>query len=74
MTIQMNDIKNSTLAAIGSIPTYLTAIETQTMITIASSIILPICLFFAGKVVDILYQEWRVRRIEQKRLKEKNNG
>ena len=51
----MQDIKNFYLAWVSSIPV-LAAIESRTLITIISAIILPIVFFAIGKTADILLQ------------------
>jgi hypothetical protein len=52
----MNDLKNLTLAWISSASSLFTAIETKTLITVTSAIILPIIFFALGKTVDALLQ------------------
>jgi hypothetical protein len=51
----MHDIKNFYLAWVASVP-YLTAIETHTLISLVSAIVLPIVFFAIGKTADILLQ------------------
>ena len=51
----MHDIKNFYLAWIASVP-YLTAIESHTLISLISAIVLPIVFFAIGKTADILLQ------------------
>jgi hypothetical protein len=51
----MHDIKNFYLAWIASVP-YLTAIESHTLISVISAIVLPIIFFAIGKTADILLQ------------------
>ena len=51
----MQDIKNFYLAWIASVP-YLTAIESHTLISVISAIVLPIVFFAIGKTADILLQ------------------
>ena len=51
----MHDIKNFYLAWIASVP-YLTAIESHTLISVISAIVLPIVFFAIGKTADILLQ------------------
>ena len=51
----MQDIKNFYLAWVASVP-YLTAIETHTLISLISAIVLPIVFFAIGKTADILLQ------------------
>ena len=52
----MNDMKNILLAWISSISTVFAAIETRTLITIISAIVLPIVFFTAGKTIDVCLQ------------------
>lgn len=52
----MNDTKNILLAWVSSISTVWTALETRTLITIISAIVLPILFFIAGKAVDVALQ------------------
>ena len=51
----MHDIKNFYLAWVASVP-YLTAIESHTLISLISAIVLPIVFFAIGKTADILLQ------------------
>jgi len=51
----MHDIKNFYLAWIASVP-YLTAIESHTLISVISAIVLPVIFFAIGKAIDILLQ------------------
>ena len=51
----MHDIKNFYLAWVASVP-YLTAIESHTLISLISAIVLPIIFFAIGKTADILLQ------------------
>ena len=51
----MHDIKNFYLAWIASVP-YLFAIESHTLISVISAIVLPIVFFAIGKTADILLQ------------------
>lgn len=51
----MHDIKNFYIAWIATVP-YLAAAESHTVITMVSTIILPIIFFAIGKTADILLQ------------------
>ena len=51
----MHDIKNFYLAWVASVP-YLTAIESHTLISLISAIVLPIVFFAIGKTADIVLQ------------------
>ena len=51
----MHDIKNFYLAWVASVP-YLTAIETHTLISLISAVVLPIVFFAIGKTADIVLQ------------------
>lgn len=52
----MNDIKNFLLAYFSTVSSVFAAIETRTLITIISAIILPILFFSIGKTIDVLLQ------------------
>jgi hypothetical protein len=52
----MNDIKNILIAWISSASSVFAAIETRTLITIISAIVLPIVFFTIGKTIDVLLQ------------------
>ena len=51
----MQDIKNFYLAWVSSVPV-IAAIESRTLISIISAIVLPIAFFALGKTADILLQ------------------
>ncbi len=52
----MNDTKNILLAYISSISSIFEAIETRTLITIISAIVLPVVFFTIGKTIDVILQ------------------
>lgn len=52
----MNDTKNILIAWLSSLSSVFAAIETRTVITIISAIVLPIIFFTLGKTVDVLLQ------------------
>lgn len=52
----MNDMKNFLLAYFSTVSSVLAAVETRTLITIISAIVLPILFFAIGKTVDVLLQ------------------
>lgn len=58
----MNDLKNLTLAWISSTSTVFTAIQSRTLITVTSAVILPIIFFALGKTVDVVLQIYLHRR------------
>lgn len=58
----MHDFKNILLAWISSISSIFTAIETKTLITIISAVVLPIVFFTIGKTVDVLVQMYLAKR------------
>jgi hypothetical protein len=62
----MTDLKNICLATFSSTTSIFTAIETQTLITIISAIVLPVLFFCIGKAVDVLVQV-RLRQMADKR-------
>ena len=51
----MQDIKNFYLAWVSSVPV-IAAIESRTLISIISAIVLPIAFFALGKTADVLLQ------------------
>ena len=63
----MNDTKNILLAWISSLSSVFTAIETRTVITIISAIVLPIIFFSIGKAVDVYVQIYLRRRDERRK-------
>ncbi len=58
----MNDLKNFLLAYLSTVSSVFTAIETRTLITIISAIVLPILFFGIGKTVDVLLQIYLDKR------------
>lgn len=60
--IFMNDLKNFLLAYLSTVSSVFTAIETRTLITIISAIVLPILFFGVGKTVDVLLQIYLDKR------------
>lgn len=52
----MNDLKNFLLAYFSTVSSVFAAVETRTLITIISAIVLPILFFAIGKTVDVLLQ------------------
>lgn len=52
----MNDTKNILLAWISSASSVFTAIESRTLITIISAVVLPIVFFMIGKAIDVMLQ------------------
>lgn len=52
----MNDTKNLFIAYLSSASSFVAAIETRTVITLISAIVLPIVFFAIGKTVDVLIQ------------------
>ena len=67
----MNDLKNILIAWISTSPSILTAIETKTVITIVSAIILPILFFTMGKTVDVLLQIYFRTKEDKKKREQK---
>lgn len=64
----MNDIKNFLLAYFSTVSSVFAAIETRTLITIVSAIVLPILFFAIGKTVDVLLQiHLNKKRIERRK-------
>lgn len=62
----MHDFKNILLAWVSSISSIFAAIETKTLITIISAIVLPIVFFTIGKTVDVLVQLYFRQREERR--------
>ena len=52
----MNDFKNILIAYFSTAPSLFAAIETRTVITVISAIVLPILFFTAGKTIDVVLQ------------------
>ena len=65
----MNDMKNMLIAYISSVSTIFTAIETGTLITVFSAIVLPILFFTVGKAIDVMLQLHLKGRDENRRDK-----
>lgn len=64
----MHDFKNILIAWLSSTTVVFTAIETKTLVTIISAIILPILFFSIGKTVDVMLQIYlRNREIRSER-------
>jgi hypothetical protein len=61
----MNDLKNILIAWTSSTSAVFTAIETKTLITLFSAVILPIIFFAIGKTVDVIVQIHLRRRQER---------
>ena len=57
----MQDIKNFYLAWVSSVPV-LAAVESRTLISIISAIVLPIVFFAIGKTADVLLQIYLDKR------------
>jgi len=57
----MQDIKNFYLAWVSSVPV-LAAVESRTLISIISAIVLPIVFFAIGKTADVILQIYLDRR------------
>jgi hypothetical protein len=52
----MNDFKNFLIAYFSTAPSLFAAIETRTLITVISAIVLPILFFTVGKTIDVILQ------------------
>jgi hypothetical protein len=66
----MNDIKNISIAWVSTVTSVCTAIESKTVITIVSAIVLPIVFFAIGKTVDVCLQIHLRRRDEERGRRE----
>ena len=58
----MNDFKNFFIAYSSTAPSLFAAIETRTLITVISAIVLPIFFFTVGKTIDVLVQIYLDKR------------
>lgn len=63
----MNDFKNIMLAYAASASSLFAAIETRTLITIISAVVLPILFFAIGKAIDIGLQIYLLRKKSEAR-------
>jgi hypothetical protein len=61
----MNDFKNFLIAYFSTAPSLFAAIETRTLITVISAIVLPILFFTVGKTIDVVLQIY----LDQRRQK-----
>ena len=57
----MHDLKNIALAYFSTLTCFAAAVETGALISIVSSIVLPIIFFTAGKIVDIVVRIYLAR-------------
>ena len=64
----MNDTKNILLAWVSSVTSVFAAVETGTLITIVSAVVLPVVFFSVGKTVDVLLQIYFRRTDKAKRF------
>ncbi|MBX3294787.1 MAG: hypothetical protein KF762_03665 [Acidobacteria bacterium] len=58
----MNDLKNILLAYFAAATSVFAAIETRTLVTIISAVVLPIVFFAIGKAIDVGLQIYLHRR------------
>lgn len=58
----MNDFKNFFIAYFSTAPSLFAVVETRTLITVISAIVLPILFFTVGKAVDVLVQIYLDKR------------
>jgi hypothetical protein len=68
----MHDLKNILLAWISTLTTVAAAIESRTLITIISAIVLPVIFFTVGKTIDVLLQIHFRERERRERAKEED--
>jgi hypothetical protein len=61
----MNDFKNFFIAYFSTAPSLFVAVETRTLITVISAIVLPILFFTVGKTIDVVLQIYLDRRKER---------
>lgn len=71
MIAPRDDMINVLLAAVSSVPSFLTALAGDGLITIISAIVLPIVFFTVGKTADILLRIYFKRRDDRRSLGEK---
>ena len=67
----MNDIKNILIASISTSSSLLTAVETKTVITVLSAIVLPVLFFTIGKTVDVMLQIYFRNRDDRTKKEQK---
>lgn len=68
----MNDAKNIFIAYFSTATSLFAAIETRTLITIVSAVVLPIVFFAVGKTVDVLLQIYLHKTRNTKQNEEQN--
>jgi len=69
----MNDFKNFLLAYFSTASSVFAAVETRTLITIISAIVLPILFFSIGKTIDVLLQIHLAKRQKDDRTGQKHD-
>lgn len=67
-----SDMKNGFLASFSSVTAFFTAMETQTLITIISAIVLPIVFFLGGKAIDVVVQIHLKKKADEREEDEKS--
>ena len=58
----MHDLKNIALAYLSTLTCFVAAVETGALVSIISTIVLPVVFFTAGKIVDVLVRLYLIRR------------
>jgi len=57
----MHDLKNIALAYLSTLTCFAAAVETGTLVSIISTIVLPVVFFTAGKIVDVIVRLYLTR-------------
>jgi len=66
----MSDYKNIFLAWVSTTSSVFAAVETKTVLTIISAVVLPVIFFTIGKTVDVALQVYLRRKEEGRRRDE----
>lgn len=67
----MDNTKHGALSLLSSMPAWLTALDSQTMLTIISSILLPVIFFALSKYIDYRLMYARKRDVERDRTRDR---
>lgn len=70
----MHDLKNITIAWISTITSVLAAVESKTLVSIISAIVLPIIFFTIGKTIDAALQIHFQRSRDAARARKRSGG
>ena len=58
----MQNLKNIALAYLSTLTCFAAAVETGALVSIISTIVLPVVFFTVGKIVDVLVRLYLIRR------------